>query len=99
MTEKYRPSNGTEGHCFIDAFCCRCARSEHLRPGARDDDPAGCPILDLTFALNVEDPDYPTEWISDESGPRCTAYVPEGQPLATPRCTQTADMFGPEQQE
>lgn len=96
MTEKYRPSNGTEGDCFIGEFCCHCARSEHLQPGATERDPAGCPILDLTFQHDIEDPDYPKEWIIDESGARCTAFVPEGEPLATPRCTQTIDMFGPE---
>ncbi len=94
MSTPYRPSNGTEGEGFIYSFCCQCAHSEHLQPGARDTDPAGCPILDLTFLHDVDDPEYPKQWIQDESGPRCTAFVPEGQPLATPRCTQTEDMFG-----
>lgn len=94
MIEKYRPANGTEGEIFISQFCCTCARSEHLQPGAAEDAPAGCPILDLTFIHDVDDPKYPDEWIEDDEGPRCTAYVPEGEPVTTPRCTQTVDMFG-----
>lgn len=94
MSEKYRPSNGTEGDFFISRFCWTCARSEHLQPGASDDSPAGCPILDLTYIHDTEDPEYPSEWIEDDEGARCTAYVPEGEPVATPRCTQTGDMFG-----
>ena len=94
MSEKYRPSNGTEGHAFIEAFCCVCARSEHLQKDARPDALPGCPILDLTFLHDVEEAEYPAEWISDESGPRCTAFVRDGEPVPTPRCTQTIDMFG-----
>lgn len=94
MSAKYRPSNGTEGEGFISHFCCQCARSEHLQPGAGTDTMAGCPILDLTFIHDVEDPEYPAEWVRDAEGARCTAFVPEGEPLATPRCTRTIDMFG-----
>lgn len=92
--EKYRPSNGTEGDCFIAVFCCRCARSEHLQADATDTTPAGCPILDLTFRHDVDDPEYPAEWCFDEDGAaQCTAYIPEGEPVPTPRCQLTLDMF------
>lgn len=96
-TQSYRPSNGTEGHAFIEAFCCVCARSEHLQPTATGDSPAGCPILDLTFLHDIDSPDYPAEWIEDDGGPRCTHFVREGEPIPTQRCRQTLDMFAPEQ--
>lgn len=93
MSEKYRPSNGTEGAWFINAFCAQCSRSEHnLHP----DDASklvGCPILDRTFALDVDDPDYPSEWIEDENGPKCIAFVLQGDPIPPERCKHTRDMF------
>lgn len=80
----YRPSNGTEGMGFMEAFCFQCERD-------RDED---CQILANTFAYDVTDAEYPAEWVCDESGARCTAFVQEGEPLPTPRCTKTTDMFG-----
>ena len=76
-TRPYRPSNGSEGMDFMDAFCCRCAKSDH--------DGAGCDISDRTMWLNVTDPDYPTEWIEDVArypftNPRCTAFEQKGTP-------------------
>lgn len=94
--QPYRPSNGTEGEGFISHFCCNCARSDHLKEGGEYDGLVGCDILGNTFSYDVDDPEYPPEWVQDESGARCTAYVPEGETLATPRCTQTVDMFGPQ---
>lgn len=84
--EKYRPSNGTEGAGFICAWCEACERDIH----------EDCPILAATFLYDVDDANYPAEWIEDESGPRCTAFIPLGEPLPTPRCMETADMFGSE---
>ena len=82
-TEPFRPSNGTEGACFVDSWCGQCER------GTRRD----CPILGATYAYDVDEPEYPKEWIRDSHGPRCTAFVHLGGPLPTPRCTDTADMF------
>ena len=78
---KYRPSNGSEGEWFIAEFCCNCRRD------ANED----CPILADTFCYDVDDPAYPSEWIADEEGPRCTAFDDNRQPA---RCAATADMFG-----
>jgi hypothetical protein len=89
---KYRPSNGTEGDSFISHFCCNCARSDHNQPQSDDDADVGCEILGDTFMLDVDDPAYPPQWIEDESGPRCTAFIQNGEAVPT-RCTQTADMF------
>jgi hypothetical protein len=95
-TIPYRPSNGTEGDGFIAHFCFNCERN-------RDED---CPILAATFAFDVDDPEYPKEWVQDESpeldpedglpvgagNARCTAFAPRGEPIRE-RCALTADMF------
>lgn len=86
---KYRPSCGSEGAAFIAAWCCNCERDKN----------EDCSILAATFAFDVDDPSYPPEWCYDEAAdslansPRCTAFVPLGDPLPTPRCDATPDMF------
>lgn len=80
---KYRPSNGTEGEWFISEWCGNCQRDEHQ----------DCPIVAATFCYEVDDPQYPAEWIEDDNGPQCTAFIEAGQPLPTPRCASTSDMF------
>jgi hypothetical protein len=73
---RYRPSNGTEGDCFIARWCCHC---QHDAPARRSDGFDGCDILARTFALEITDPAYPAEWRADgPSGPRCTAFLAEG---------------------
>lgn len=92
--EKYRPSNGTEGECFIEHWCGSCERSGG--PGKPDDaghELMGCSIVGRTMYHEIDDPEYPTEWVEDDDGARCTAWIPLGDPLPTPRCTATADMF------
>jgi hypothetical protein len=72
----YRPSNGTEGEAFQEKFCCNCVRDRAVNLGG--DDPQwedGCQIL----ARALADGGVP-EWVEMDSGPFCTAYVPdEGQ--------------------
>lgn len=95
---KYQPSNGTEGEIFIDSWCGSCARSG--APGRPDDageEIIGCSITGRTMAFSPEDDEYPVEWQYGADGqPRCTAWVAEGEPIPTPRCQQTLDMFGTE---
>lgn len=79
MAEKYRPSNGTEGDWFMSQFCDRCAKDTEASP---------CPIIAATMALDVDDPDYPEEWIEDDSGPRCTAFA------STPTAARKEDGRG-----
>jgi len=62
----YRPSNGTEGEGFIGIWCAACAR----------DVGHNCSILARTLMHDVDDPEYPKEWVEDNIGPRCTAFVP-----------------------
>lgn len=72
MSERYRPSNGTEGIGFYENWCERC---RHDRP---DDEDGGCRILCRTLMFNVDEPGYPDEWIYDDTGnPTCTAFEVE----------------------
>lgn len=96
--EKYRPSNGTEGEFFFNAWCCQCARDKAMREGIsidECDDNERCDIIAMTFALDVDDPDYPQDWqFSKEGQPCCTAFIQAGEPIPAPRCEKTMDMFG-----
>jgi hypothetical protein len=67
--DKYRPSNGSEGECFMAEFCERCSKDSEKRP---------CGILGRTMAFDVEDPQYPKEWQYQANGPICTAFVLRG---------------------
>ena len=69
MSKPYRPSNGTEGEGFIEAFCVRCWFD-------RNED---CPILAASFG------DGAKEWIMDDDGTnqRCTQYS-YGEPKEFP---------------
>lgn len=68
---KYRPSNGTEGHAFIDHWCGRCRRDTAFR----SDPIRGCPIVANALAYRFDEPDYPAEWQYGPDGrPRCTAF-------------------------
>lgn len=62
--EKYRPCNGSEGEWFRRKFCEQCQHDIQMN----------CQILVRTLMNDKDDPDYPTEWIKDENGPRCTAF-------------------------
>jgi hypothetical protein len=87
MTRPYRPSNGTEGECFMDAFCFNgCKHETEERP---------CKILGATMAYDITHPNYPKEWVCEDdlSRPRCTAFQLDGEPDKVPRCDKTKDMF------
>lgn len=77
-TERYRPSNGTEGEIFMGAFCNRCQRDAGFRRG---DEPA-CSIATMTLLFHRDDPAYPPEWVRDVNDiewpgtARCTAFEP-----------------------
>lgn len=96
MAEKYRPSNGSDGDGFFAAWCCRCARDKSMSDG-KDFDACTpeeiCPIIADSLAFHIDHPKYPVEWIRDADGPKCTAFIPAGEPLPLPRCTLTPDMF------
>jgi hypothetical protein len=93
--QKYQPSNGTEGECFISNWCGNCARDKPMsegKPFEECDDNELCDILSRSYH-NINDPDYPTEWQYGSDGqPRCHAFVEVGQPIPA-KDDHTSDMF------
>lgn len=85
MPRKYRPSNGTEGAAFMEAFCFQCERD-------KDED---CPIVAATMAFDVDNERYPEEWQQTAAGPTCTAFLPLGDPVHY-KDDRTIDMFDPQ---
>jgi hypothetical protein len=86
--EPYRPSNGTEGMIFEEKFCNRC-----IRQHAEDEDGL-CRILGDVMVFNLDDPEYPKEWVYDHSGnPTCDAFDDGRKEKVPPRCARTIDMF------
>lgn len=78
MTKLYTPANGTEGEAFFENWCCHCSRDKAMREGADFDDCDDnelCEIIAASFRGPVK------EWIEDETGPRCTAFVKAGEPI------------------
>lgn len=67
--ELYRPSNATEGECFMSKFCYQCSKDN---PATED----YCPIILRTMMLDVDEPNYPIEWQYINDKPVCTAYTP-----------------------
>ena len=89
MSEQYQPENGTEGVMFFDTWCRRCQRDKAMREGAdfdECDDNELCEIIAAGFRGPVE------EWIEDEYGPRCTAFVEAVQTVPFVD-TKTIDLF------
>lgn len=69
--KKYRPSNGSEGMWFEDQFCSQCI-NQHPDP----DKGKNCMIVCNAMCYDLKDPEYPKEWVYDESDkPTCTAFV------------------------
>lgn len=70
MPRLYRPSNGTEGMCFIEKYCMNCLHCDPNPHGKKQ-----CKILCATMCFSVNDPEYPKEWIYDENDtPCCTKW-------------------------
>lgn len=93
---QYVPSNGTEGHNFLENFCSNCARDRSIREGVHVDecdDSELCPIIGASFRGEA------VEWRELETGECfCTAFVEAGQEVAAPRCSFTIDMFSDQAQ-
>lgn len=73
-TRRYRPSNGDEGLWFMSMWCDKCVKDSESRP---------CRILGRTMAFNINDKEYPREWVEDDNGPRCTAFADHVKPPLT----------------
>lgn len=71
--QPFRPSNGTEGMIFTDAFCDRCIHEKFTHTG--NDKDKMCDILNATMAFGINDKEYPSEWQFDSDGwPTCTKW-------------------------
>jgi len=95
----YRPSNGTEGEIFDDEWCANCERDRLFREDPDRHD--GCPIVAAALAYDVDDPEYPAEWVEVPTiAPdglmvncgKCTAFVPIGGETFVDMLTP--DLFG-----
>lgn len=90
----YMPSNGSEGEYFHSMWCEECERDKVMSGQATvedaDKDPSlYCEILGRSF----RDSEPLPEWTIGEDGqPKCTQFVPLGQPIPY-RCENTPDMF------
>lgn len=90
MIELYRPSCGTEGADFMSRWCCRCVRDKAFR----EEDGDSCPIAAATMIYHIDQPEYPREWREDgPSGPRCTAFVAEGDEEPQDPAAAVHDLF------
>lgn len=89
--EQWTPSNGTEGHCFMEMCCCECARDKSMREGApfdECDDNELCEIIAASFRGEA------VEWREMPDGEvKCIAFVPADKPIPIARCDRTLDMF------
>lgn len=62
----YQPSNGTEGVAFTEIYCDNCRYETIERQ---------CSILTASLVNDIDDPDYPKQWIYNKKGyPTCTAF-------------------------
>jgi len=68
MSERYCPSNGTEGEGFMEKFCYHCIHD--------NGDDKCCDILMRSMAFFKTDKEFPDEWTYDANGkPTCTSHV------------------------
>ena len=68
---KFKQSNSDQGSCFESDYCLNCRRYRR----SKQTDDYYCRIRLYTFAYDIDDPEYPSEWIYQEDGsPTCTAF-------------------------
>jgi hypothetical protein len=68
----YRPSNGTEGECFMEGWCNRC-KADRAHQDSAGEEP-GCDIIARSMAFDVGEPGYPVQWVWKDGEPTCTAF-------------------------
>lgn len=92
--KKYRPCNGTEGMIFDDEWCERCIHDRKYRE--TQDGKDGCKIIAAVLMHEVDEPEYPPEWVYDSEGyPCCTAFIDKG---SGDNPTPDPAPFNPDQQ-
>lgn len=72
MGERFLPSCGADLRDFMERWCAQCSRDAAYNDGCSG---AGCEIAARALAFHPDDPEYPKEWVEDDTlGPRCTAF-------------------------
>jgi len=99
----YRPSNGSEGEMFQAQWCYRCERDRAYQDwmagkikthGNAFEEPEGCKILSASMLYEVDDEDYPPEWVHDDEGfPMCAAFIAAGKPIPDPPDPNQLPLF------
>lgn len=88
--KQWEPSNGTEGHIFLESWCGECQRDKAMSEGVdldECDDNERCDIIAASFRGEAK------EWQYDKNGqPCCISFVPKGQSIPTPRCPHTQEL-------
>ena len=89
--EQWIPSNGTEGHSFLESACGSCQRDRAMREGVEldeCDDNEKCEIIAASFRGEA------VEWRRYEDGTvNCVSWIAAGQPVPSPRDEHTLDLF------
>ncbi len=71
--EPFRPSNGTEGIIFHDAFCGNCIHEKFSHTQVHGD--LQCEIMDNMILFEIKEEGYPVELVfSDDGWPICTNW-------------------------
>lgn len=87
----YRPSNGTEGDLFVNAWCTDCYRFD------AEDGPLDCPVFEGMFCHEIGEEGYPEELVwADNGQPLCKAFIHHldaEEKQETYRCDATPDLF------
>lgn len=65
----YRPSNGTEGMSFIEEYCMNCFHCDPNPEGKKQ-----CEILCASMCFQINEPEYPKEWVYKQGSPICTKW-------------------------
>jgi hypothetical protein len=69
----YEPSNGTEGEIFMEKFCYQCKNELFIH--TNNESHHKCDILNRALTYTRYEPDYPKEWVIENSEPTCKAHI------------------------
>lgn len=69
MEKKYRPSNSSEGDHFMSKYCNQC-----LHDNPDPDQKPKCDILTASMVFDLEDPEYPKEWVYRKGKGTCLSF-------------------------
>lgn len=68
--ERYKPANSEEGMIFDQKFCCVCKHDQDYQRGIGD----SCEIVANAMVFEIENKQYPKEWIYKDGKPVCTVF-------------------------